>query len=149
MPESSPATPARAAGWAFGVDLAFVLLFTTIGRASHEEGVTVTGVLGIAWPFVLALVLGWLVAHQRSGWPVRMPGSTTVWLVTAVVGLGLRVATGGGFAWSFGVVTLVVLGVFLVGWRCAAEIGRFVRAQATSRGARRGSRAGRASDGPA
>ena len=33
--------------------------------------------------------------------------------------------TGGGFAWSFGVVTLVVLGVFLVGWRCCVEVGRF------------------------
>ena len=149
MPEPSATTPARAAGWAFGVDLAFVLLFTTIGRASHEEGVTLPGVLGVAWPFVVALVVGWLVAHRRSGWPARMPGSATVWLVTAVLGLALRVATGGGFAWSFGVVTLAVLGVFLVGWRCAGEIGRFLRAQATSRGARRGSRAGRASDGPA
>jgi hypothetical protein len=130
-------------------DLAFVLLFATIGRASHAEGVTATGVIGVAWPFVAALLVGWLVAHRRSGWPVRMPGSTTVWLVTTVLGLVLRVATGGGFAWSFGVVTVVVLGVFLVGWRCAAEIGRFVRAQATSRGARRGSRAGRANDGPA
>jgi hypothetical protein len=149
MPDDSPGPPARAAGWAFGIDLAFVLLFTSIGRASHEEGVTITGVLGIAWPFVVALVVGWLVAQRHSGWPVRLPGSTTVWLVTAVLGLALRVATGGGFAWSFGVVPLVVLGVFLVGWRCAAEIGRFLRARATSRGARRGSRAGRASDGPA
>ena len=110
---------------ALAVDLAFVLLFATIGRLSHEEGATVAGVLGVAWPFALALLVGWLVAHRRSGWPVRMPGSVTVWLVTAVLGLVLRVATGGGFAWSFGVVTLVVLGVFIVGWRCAAEVLRF------------------------
>jgi hypothetical protein len=49
-----------------------------------------------------------------------------VWLVTVVLGLVLRVVTGGGFAWSFGVVTLIVLGVFLVGWRCAVEAARFV-----------------------
>ena len=110
---------------ALAVDLAFVLLFATIGRLSHEEGATVAGVLGVAWPFAVALLVGWLVAHRRSGWPVRMPGSVTVWLVTAVLGLVLRVATGGGFAWSFGVVTLVVLGVFIVGWRCAAEVLRF------------------------
>ena len=107
------------------VDLAFVLLFATIGRLSHEEGVTLAAVLGVAGPFVVALLVGWLVAHRVSGWPVRMPGSTTVWLVTVVLGLVLRVATGGGFAWSFGVVTLVVLGLFLIGWRCSVEVVRF------------------------
>ena len=59
-------------------------------------------------------------------WPVRVHGSAVVWLVTAVVGLALRVVTGGGFAWSFGLVTLVVLGTFLIGWRCVVEVGRFV-----------------------
>ena len=112
---------------ALAVDLACVVLFATIGRLSHEEGVTVGGVLGVAWPFVVALLVGWVVAYRRSGWPVRMPGSSTVWLVTAVLGLVLRVATGGGFAWSFGVVTLVVLGLFLVGWRCTVVVLRFVR----------------------
>jgi peptidoglycan/LPS O-acetylase OafA/YrhL len=106
-------------------DLAFVLLFATIGRLSHDEGLTVAGVVGVAWPFVVALLVGWVVARRRSGWPVRMPGSATVWLLTAVLGLVLRVATGGGFAWSFGAVTLVVLGLFLVGWRCAVEVLRF------------------------
>jgi hypothetical protein len=83
---SSPLRPARATGFAFVVDVAFVLLFATIGRLSHDEGATLGGVLGVAWPFVVALLAGWLVAHRRSGWPVRMPGSTTVWLVTAVPG---------------------------------------------------------------
>jgi hypothetical protein len=48
-----------------------------------------------------------------------------VWLVTVVLGLVLRVVTGGGFAWSFALVTLLVLGTFLVGWRCAVEVLRF------------------------
>lgn len=118
----------RAAGLAVVADVAFVLLFATIGRISHTEGVTVGGVLGVAWPFVVALLVGWAVARQRTGWPVRMPGSSTVWLVTVILGLLLRVATGGGFAWSFGVVTLLVLGLFLIGWRCAAEVLRFAAA---------------------
>jgi len=54
-----------------------------------------------------------------------VPGSTTVWPVTVGLGLALRVATGGGFAWAFGLVTFVVLGLFLVGWRCAVEVVRF------------------------
>lgn len=115
----------RSAGIALVVDLAFVLLFATVGRASHEEGVTLSGVVAVAWPFAVALIVGWAVARRRTGWPVRMPGSTTVWLVTVVLGLALRVASGGGFAWSFGLVTLLVLGLFLVGWRCAAEVLRF------------------------
>jgi hypothetical protein len=115
----------RPAGLALVVDLAFVVLFATIGRISHAEGVTLTGVLGVAWPFVVALLVGWAVARRRTGWPTRMPGSSTVWLVTVVLGLSLRVATGGGFAWSFGLVTLLSLGLFLVGWRCAAEVIRF------------------------
>ena len=105
--------------------MAFVLLFATIGRISHAEGVTVGGVAGVAGPFLVALLVGWGVARQRSGWPVRIPGSSIVWLVTVVLGLLLRVATGGGFAWSFGLVTLLTLGLFLIGWRCAAEVVRF------------------------
>jgi hypothetical protein len=116
----------RAAGLALVADLALVLVFAIVGRISHTEGVTIGGVLGVAWPFVVALLVGWAVARRRTGWPVRMRGSSTVWLVTVVLGLLVRVATGGGFAWSFGVVTLLALGLFLIGWRCAAEIFRFV-----------------------
>ena len=107
------------------VDAAFVLLFATLGRISHTEGVGWAGVLGTAWPFLVALAVGWALARVRSGWPTRMQGSAAVWLVTVVLGLALRVATGGGFAWSFGLVALVVLGLFLIGWRCAVEVVRF------------------------
>jgi hypothetical protein len=110
---------------AFLVDAAFVLLFATIGRASHREGLTVTGVLEVAWPFLVALAVGWVAAVRLRGWPVGVPGAEVVWLVTVVLGLGLRVLSGGGFAWSFGVVTLLVLGLFLVGWRCAVAVLRF------------------------
>lgn len=110
---------------ALGLDAAFVLLFATLGRVSHEEGVTTTGVLGVAWPFLVALGVGWVVAARVRALPTRMPGSTTTWLVTALLGLALRVATGGGFAWSFALVTVLVLGFFLIGWRCAAEVVRF------------------------
>jgi hypothetical protein len=112
---------------AFALDACLVVVFATVGRASHDEGVDLVGVLGVAWPFLVALAVGWLVARARSGtWPVRMAGSATVWLATVVGGLALRVATGGGFAWSFGLVTLLVLGILLIGWRCAVEVGRFV-----------------------
>jgi hypothetical protein len=121
----TPARSLRSALVALVVDVAFVLLFATIGRISHTEGVTVGGVAGVAGPFLVALLVGWGVARRRSGWPVRLPGSGSVWLVTVLLGLLLRVVTGGGFAWSFGLVTLLTLGLFLIGWRCAAEVVRF------------------------
>jgi hypothetical protein len=110
---------------AFFVDAAFVLLFATLGRVSHEEGVTVGGVLGVAWPFLAALVVGWVAARVRGPWPTRMPAAWVVWLVTSLLGLLVRVVSGGGFAWSFGLVTVLALGLFLIGWRCAAEVTRF------------------------
>ena len=51
---------------------------------------------------------------QPADHTVGVAGSPVVWLTTVVLGLALRVATGGGFAWSFAVVTLVVLGVFVI-----------------------------------
>jgi hypothetical protein len=122
----------RAAG-AFLLDVAAVLLFATIGRASHAEGVTAGGVVLVAWPFLVALAVGWAMAggrlrgaaDGRHPWPVGVPGSPVVWLCTVLLGLALRVATGGGFAWSFAVVTLVVLGLLIVGWRCVREVARF------------------------
>jgi hypothetical protein len=115
----------RSAVAAFLVDACLVIAFATVGRASHDEALSVGGVLAVAWPFLVALVAGWAAARARGSWPVRVPGSVVVWLVTAVLGLVLRVLSGGGFAWSFGVVTLVVLGIFLIGWRCAVEVARF------------------------
>ncbi len=139
---------------AFVADAAAVLLFAAVGRSSHAEGVTLGGVLLVAWPFLAALALGWVAARgwtgsrargrEQASWPVGVPGSLVVWLTTVVVGLGLRVATGGGFAWSFAVVTLLVLGLFIVGWRSVREVGRFVgEGMARWSAAREADRAGR------
>jgi len=46
-----------------------------------------------------------------------VPTGVVVWLSTELVGMLLRVLTGDGTAWSFVLVSLVVLGVFLVGYR--------------------------------
>jgi hypothetical protein len=45
-----------------------------------------------------------------------------VWILAAGGGMILRVATGGGFAVAFLVVTLIVLAIFLVGWRAIAAL---------------------------
>lgn len=109
---------------AFVVDAAFVLLFALMGRVSHVEGVALGGVLGTAWPFLVGLTAGWVVARAMlHRWPVEVVDAVPLWLVTVAVGLVLRVASGsGGAPWSFVLVATLALGLFLVGWRCAVAV---------------------------
>jgi hypothetical protein len=100
-------------------DAACVLVFCTIGRASHEEGLTVPGVAQTAWPFVVGAAVGWLVSR---GWrrPLAIiPTGFTVWLCTVAVGMVLRKATSGGVALTFVLVASLVTAGLLLGWRAA------------------------------
>jgi FtsH-binding integral membrane protein len=106
---------ARAWG-ALVADLVCVLVFTTIGRASHAEGITLPGLASTAWPFLVGCLVGSAVAARRSR-PRSLRSGLLVWLGTVLLGLLLRAATGGGVVPSFVVVTAVVLAVFLLGWR--------------------------------
>jgi hypothetical protein len=97
------------------VDVLLVLAFVLIGRASHGEDLL--GTFVTLWPFLAGLVLGWLAARawrspRRIVWT-----SLVIWLVTVAAGMLLRVVSGQGIAVSFVIVALVVLGLFLVGWR--------------------------------
>ena len=104
------------------VDVVLVAIFALIGRASHSESLTPAGVFDTAWPFIAALIVGWVVMVVR-----RRPGLTVgagvfLWIVTVVGGMALRFASGAGTATAFIVVATVVLGALLVGWR--AVVGR-------------------------
>lgn len=115
----------RAPWWAFVADVALVVAFVLIGRSSHAEALDPTGAATTAWPFLVGLVVGWLsVLGVR--WPLpALTSGLVVWVATVVVGVLLRVASGQGVQVSFVVVTVVVLGVFTLGWRAlAALIGR-------------------------
>ncbi len=110
---SSPARAARAAVF----DLVSVLVFVLIGRGSHGETVDPGGVLSTAWPFLVGLAVGWIVTLAwRSPYGVVRPG-VLVWVSTVVIGILLRFATGVGAETSFIIVTAIVLGVLIVGWR--------------------------------
>lgn len=107
-------TPARIAG-----DLVLILVFAVIGRASHGEALSVGGVLLTAWPFLLAGLIGSVLACAvlRLGW---LRQGLLVWAITVVVGMLLRGITGGGLAMGFLIVATIVLAVFLIGWRMIA-----------------------------
>ncbi|ASD23067.1 hypothetical protein B7495_13960 [Cryobacterium sp. LW097] len=103
---------------AAGLDAAMLLLFVVIGRASHGEGLW--GVLVTWWPFLAGLVVAWLVLTARRT-PLRIVWTGVgVWLITVVVAMLLRVVSGQGVQLSFVIVTFLVLGVFLLGWRAIA-----------------------------
>lgn len=111
--------------WALVGDLVLVILFATLGRASHGESLTLPGIAGTAWPFVLACLVAWLavsllrIPHSRV-WPAGL----LIWLVTVAGGLGLRVAAGDTAALPFVIVASVTLALFLLVPRLLLGHGR-------------------------
>ena len=112
----------RSAVRAVVLDVASVLVFVVIGRASHNHGESVRGVASTAWPFLAGLAAGWLVARAWRRPMALVPSGIAVWLSTVAVGMVLRVVAGQGTAVSFIIVALCFLGLFLLGWRLLARI---------------------------
>lgn len=112
---------------ALAVDAALVVVFAATGRASHGGNV-LAGLWTTAWPFLAALVVGWLiaVAWRAPLAPVRT--GLPVWAITVAGGMLLRAASGQGTAVAFIVVAALALVVLLVGWRLIAVRWRQPRA---------------------
>lgn len=105
-------------------DLIIVLVFVVIGRATHNHGEGVRGVLSTAWPFVSGLGVGWLaiLATRRSG--MRPREGAIICLYTVVVGMTLRVIAAQGTAFAFILVALGFLGALMIGWRVLVSVVR-------------------------
>ena len=101
-------------------DIVCVLVFCTIGRRSHAEGLTVAGVAETAWPFLTGTAVGWLLTRGWRRPTALVPTGVVVWASTVAVGMLLRKATSAGVAVSFVVVASAVTAVLLLGWRVAA-----------------------------
>ena len=112
----------RPVALALVADAVCVVVFCTIGRRSHAEGLSVAGIAETAWPFLAGAGVGWLLSR---GWrrPVTLaPTGIVVWVCTIVVGMLLRKATSQGVSPSFVVVASLVTVVQLLGWRGAAQL---------------------------
>ena len=111
------------------IDLVLIVAFAAIGMSSHEEHLTAATLVTVAWPFVAGGVIGWLVslAWKNPAAPLRT--GIPVWILAAGGGMVLRVVTGGGFAVPFLIVTLIVLAVFLIGWRAIAALVSRIRSR--------------------
>jgi hypothetical protein len=119
MPPAS-ATRVRPAA-AVLADVVCVLVFCTIGRRSHAEGITVAGVAETAWPFLAGTAVGWLAARGWRRPATLAPTGLVIWLSTVAIGMLLRKATSQGTAVSFVVVASLVTAILLLGWRAAVS----------------------------
>ena len=114
---------------AAAIDVAAVLIFVAAGRDSHDEDASIAGLLGVAAPFLIGLAVGWIVVVVTRGHPLSLRTGAIVWGSTLVVGLLLRrLAWDRGTAFSFIVVTALVLAMFMLGWRAIWALGPSRRA---------------------
>jgi hypothetical protein len=103
-------------------DVAAVLVFCTVGRRSHAEGITIAGVATTAWPFLTGTVVGWLASRGWQRPTAVVPTGLVVWLCTVVIGMLLRKVSSAGVAASFVVVASLATAVLLLGWRAAVGL---------------------------
>ena len=104
------------------VDLLLVMVFATIGRASHSEGLTPSGILSTAWPFLTACLVAWAVMLIRKRDHLGLGAGIFTWLITWAGGLVFRVSSGDTAETAFIIVAGLVLLLFLVGWRLVAQL---------------------------
>ena len=100
-------------------DLVCVVVFCSIGRRSHAEGLTVAGIAETAWPFLIGTLVGWAAARGWQRPTTLAPTGLIIWLCTVVIGMLLRKATSAGTAPSFIVVASLTTAILLLGWRAS------------------------------
>ena len=123
------------------LDAACVVLFVVAGRDSHDEDGGIGDVLTIAAPFLIGLGVAWLASPRLRRRPTSLGAGVDAWVSAVAIGMLLRrVVWDRGTALSFIVVTTVVLGFLLLGWRA---ISSFTSRRGEISSARPPSKAGR------
>lgn len=106
----------------FLIDAVLTVAFAAIGRASHDESLDLAGIAQTAWPFLVGLIVGWLIATMiAKGYPLTWRTAWPIWILTVAVGMLLRAVTNQGTATAFIIVATLTLGVLLLGWRLLAH----------------------------
>lgn len=127
----------RSPAIALVVDLVLVIVFAAIGRATHDGDVLGpfgSGLATTAWPFLAALLVGWLVTRAWRGPLAIVRTGLPMWAVTVILGMVLRALSGQGVAVAFVIVAAITLALFLLGWRALARLAtRGRRAAARAR----------------
>lgn len=115
----------------FLIDAVLVVVFSAFGRGAHSEGLGVAQIWGTAWPFLLALLAGWVAVLAMRRAPTAVSTGVILWLTTLVGGMTVRGLSEGGVPhWSFILVAGLVTALFLIGWRLLALAVKKRRAHA-------------------
>jgi hypothetical protein len=114
-------------------DVFCVLAFVVIGRASHQDGESLAGVMSTAWPFLAGLAAGEAATRAWRRPAALVPTGVGVWLATVTLGQLLRAVSGPGTDAPFIVVSAVFLGLFLLGWRLVTGRVPALRSRRASR----------------
>lgn len=124
LPKNGPEDESRSFAMALAIDVVCVVVFCTIGRRSHAEGITLSGVAHTAWPFLTGTAIGWLASQAWRRPFALAPTGLAIWISTVLVGMLLRKASSQGVAVSFIVVASTVTALLLLGWRGVAILLR-------------------------
>ena len=100
-----------------GIDLVLVIIFSILGRAAHGEALDLSGIVRTAAPFVAGCLVAWIVILRSRQQGTTRKDGLVVLIATVVIGNIFRVLIGDTTHWSFILVTVAVLTVFLMGWR--------------------------------
>jgi MFS family permease len=120
---------------AVAVDVVAVVAFVAVGRRNHDEATSLSGILGVAAPFLIGLAVGWLVLRA---WRAPFDIAYGLGLAVATVALGMllrNVPWDRGTATAFVIVATVGIGTLLIAWRALATTltTRYQRAKVSTR----------------
>ena len=95
------------------VDVVAVVVFVAIGRRNHDGSTSFLNILGVAAPFLIALLASW-VGLRTWNEPFTRRSWAATWAITVIVGLLLRrLVFDRGIATPFIIVATITLGVLL------------------------------------
>ena len=95
------------------VDVVAVVVFVAIGRRNHNEGTALSGIIGVAAPFLIALGISWIGLRTWRE-PFNRASLVATWIITVAIGLLLRrLVFDRGIATAFIIVATITLGVLL------------------------------------
>ncbi len=119
MPDSVSMSRARLRPLLY--DMACVLALVFIGTRNHDQDTGVSGVLDVAAPFWIAVVIAWLMLRAYRT-PRAMSTGAAIWIISVSLGMVLRhFVWDRGTAGAFIVVATIFLGATMMGWRAIAN----------------------------
>ena len=108
--------------WLLSYDVGSIVVFVIAGRSNHGAEESAAGILHTAGPFLIALVVGWVVARAWQD-PASLQTGARVLAVTLIAGMLLRrFVFDDGTQLSFILVASAFLTLFLMGWRLGAML---------------------------